>query len=214
MFWVTIAMDAAALLLMLWLVGSIAAALTAAYILASRAYSWRKTRLKKHPIIGFLTVTLFQGPVIFALVILAATGFFDFSSQNNLALVVSFLLLGAGYPLTQIYQHKQDGADGVKTLSMLLGIKGTFVFSGVLFALLGATLFSFFFFYGDGLLPLIIMALALAPVGYIFTRWMFSTFKNPTEANFENTMKMNKWGSLSLNLLFLLLAILKISAIV
>ena len=35
------------------------------YILASRAYSYRRIRLKQYPVIGFLTVFIFQGAVIF-----------------------------------------------------------------------------------------------------------------------------------------------------
>ena len=35
------------------------------YILASRAYSYRRIRLKQYPVTGFLTVFIFQGAVIF-----------------------------------------------------------------------------------------------------------------------------------------------------
>ena len=36
-----------------------------AYILASRAYSYRGIRLKKYPLAGYLTVVVFQGAVTF-----------------------------------------------------------------------------------------------------------------------------------------------------
>ncbi len=39
----------------------------------------------------------------------------------------STLIIGSFYPLTQLYQHKQYKADNVKTISMLLGYKGTFL---------------------------------------------------------------------------------------
>ena len=37
------------------------------------------------------------------------------------------------YPLTQIYQHQADADDGVTTISMKLGIRGTFYFSVVMY---------------------------------------------------------------------------------
>ena len=42
-------------------------------------------------------------------------------------------LIGASYPLTQVYQHKEDQERGDKTLSILLGVNGTFVFAALLF---------------------------------------------------------------------------------
>ncbi|WP_204268506.1 hypothetical protein, partial [Escherichia coli] len=35
----------------------------------------------------------------------------------------------------QIYQHEQDKADGVTTISMLLGKRGTFIFCGLLYTI-------------------------------------------------------------------------------
>jgi 1,4-dihydroxy-2-naphthoate octaprenyltransferase len=37
-------------------------------------------------------------------------------------MIAASLLIGGFYPLTQIYQHRQDKEDGVRTLSMLLGL--------------------------------------------------------------------------------------------
>ena len=77
------------------------------YILASRAYSYRKIRLKKYPIIGYLTVIIFQGAVTFFLV-------YHGSDSNHtinvpvMAMIASSLLIGGFYPLTQIYQHDED----------------------------------------------------------------------------------------------------------
>jgi 1,4-dihydroxy-2-naphthoate octaprenyltransferase len=88
--------------------------------------------LKKYPVIGFLTVFIFQGALAFFAVFHAV--------QNNLTLdtpifpcLVSSMLIGALYPLTQIYQHEEDKRDGVISISYLLGKKGTFVFSMLLF---------------------------------------------------------------------------------
>jgi 1,4-dihydroxy-2-naphthoate octaprenyltransferase len=67
LFIVTVCMDVAAILLGL-LVSWIFSLGIFLYILASRAYSYRKIRLKKFPIIGYLTVIIFQGAVTFFLV--------------------------------------------------------------------------------------------------------------------------------------------------
>jgi 1,4-dihydroxy-2-naphthoate octaprenyltransferase len=103
-----------------------------AYILASRAYSYRKMRLKKYPVIGYLTVVLFQGALSFFLV------YYGSYSGQSLhvpvsAMIASSLLVGGFYPLTQVYQHQADLKDGVKTLSYLLGYRGTFIFSAIIY---------------------------------------------------------------------------------
>ncbi len=106
----------------------------AVYITISRLYSYRKVRLKKYPIIGFLVVFIFQGAWIFAANIFALSSAVLFSNQSTVfsAIACSFFI-GTIYPLTQIYQHESDRSDGVKTLSILLGIKGTFFFQRLCF---------------------------------------------------------------------------------
>jgi 1,4-dihydroxy-2-naphthoate polyprenyltransferase len=103
------------------------------YILASRAYSYRGIRLKKYPVIGYLTVIVFQGAVTFFMVQHGSSSdkTMDVSLIN---MIIASLLIGGFYPLTQIYQHKQDKEDGVTTLSMLLGYKGSFIFTAVIYA--------------------------------------------------------------------------------
>ncbi len=178
--------------------------LMVSYILASRAYSYRGIRLKKYPILGYLTVSIFQGVVVFWMV--------RMQMGNDEAVVlgsmIAFLLVGAGYPLTQIYQHEQDKRDGVITLSAKLGLRGTFIFSGVLFFLLG--LFLTFYLFQNSNYPwwsIGLSMLVLFPVGWVFGRWMKDSFGSAEHANFHNTMKMNNSGGLGLNLLFLVIFI-------
>ena len=64
LFYVSLAMDVVALGISL-LISPLFALGILLYILASRAYSYRKIRLKKYPILGFLVVFLFQGGLIF-----------------------------------------------------------------------------------------------------------------------------------------------------
>lgn len=112
------------------------------YIIASRAYSYRGIRLKKYPLTGFITVFLFQGAMIFAITYEGAN-VGQTLGIPVLPCIISSLLIGALYPLTQVYQHKEDRADGVTTISMLLGKRGSFVFSMTLF--LTATLCMYIF---------------------------------------------------------------------
>jgi UbiA prenyltransferase family len=209
MFFLSVCMDILAFCIVIFCFKITVAVLLLAYILASRAYSYRGIRLKKYPIIGFLTVAIFQGSVVFSLVVCAINGSISFDFQWFLSIFISFLLIGAGYPLTQIYQHKQDSDDGVKTLSLLLGIRGTFVFSAVLFAMLGAALLAFFMLFGRGVGDVFLLGICLSPVAFYFANWMRKTFLDPKNADFEHTMTMNKIGSFFLNLFFILL-ILKI----
>ncbi len=64
LFYVTVIMDAVAIALS-FLITWVFALGIIFYILASRAYSYRKIRLKKFPVIGYLTVVIFQGAVTF-----------------------------------------------------------------------------------------------------------------------------------------------------
>jgi 1,4-dihydroxy-2-naphthoate octaprenyltransferase len=207
MFWISVLMDVAALMICLFVFDFRVSILLSAYILASRAYSYRAIRLKKYAILGFLVVTIFQGPVIYYLTKLVISPS-EISNHLMLLSFISWLLIAAGYPLSQIYQHDQDRDDGVKSISMLLGVRGTFVFSQIMFALLGILLFYYFFIIKSDLISLIIIAVCLAPVLYQFTKWMKACFKDASAANYDNTMKTNTLGAYSINTLFIILTIL------
>ncbi|TAE14462.1 MAG: prenyltransferase, partial [Bacteroidetes bacterium] len=127
--YITLVMDLAGVGLSFWLLGRQATVLLLAYVLASRAYSHRGIRLKKYPIVGYLVVFVFQGAVVYAFTAVAvrtnlAYDGFVFWQQEALPLCIASLMMGGSYPITQIYQHAQDKADGVQTLSLLLGIRG------------------------------------------------------------------------------------------
>ena len=61
LFFVTIVLDVIAILLC-FLIGPLFAAVTLLYIGASKAYSYRGIRLKKFPVIGYLTVIISREP--------------------------------------------------------------------------------------------------------------------------------------------------------
>jgi 1,4-dihydroxy-2-naphthoate polyprenyltransferase len=205
---ITIILDVLALGMSYVLFGLPSFSLLIVYILASRAYSYRKIRLKKYPIIGYLTVCLCQGVLIFLLTKMALERM-NLSDVISINALISFLLVGAGYPLSQIYQHKADEADGVHTISMLLGIKGTFIFSGVLFFLLLLCFLIKYLLLSYQLRPLVIFLIMLSPVMILFLDWMKKVYKDESNANYDYTMRLNQVGAVCMNLFFITLIILK-----
>jgi 1,4-dihydroxy-2-naphthoate octaprenyltransferase len=176
-----------------------------AYILASRAYSYRGIRLKKYPIVGYLTVTIFQGAVTFFMV------YHGSSADKTLVvpptgMLAASLLMGSFYPLTQIYQHQADLKDGVQTISYKLGYRGTFIFTALTYSLAMATLF-YYFFEQDKLNYFFILATLLLPVLVYFFIWAFKVWKDEANADFKHTMRMNVLASACSNLAFLTLLI-------
>lgn len=164
------------------------------YITASRLYSYRKIRIKQFAIGGWLTVMIFQGGFTYWLTQIAIGQ----SNYQWLAIIASSLLIGGIYPLTQIYQFEADAKDGVKTISMLLGYKGTFILTIVMFALANLCLW-FHFDARNQPAHFGIITLLLIPVIVYFLKWLFAVWKNTTAANFEHTMRMNLIASSCLN---------------
>jgi 1,4-dihydroxy-2-naphthoate octaprenyltransferase len=124
--YISVIMDVLAVVLGLFISPYFAAGVLA-YILASRAYSFRGIRLKKFPVLGYLTVVIFQGAVSFWLVYHGASKTIDLRVPL-LPMLTSSLLVGGFYPLTQIYQHEEDLKDGVRSISAMLGVKRDFHF--------------------------------------------------------------------------------------
>jgi len=177
------------------------------FILMSRAYSYRKIRLKKYPVIGFLTVFIFQGAFVYFMA-LAAFNEMDtaelFSVNAIICMAISSLFMGSVYPLTQIYQHEADKNDGVISMSYKLGYNGTFVFSGVMFALAVLLLF-YYFNMKNQIIALGVFLVMMLPVIIKLSSWFAKVRKDTKHANFENTMTMNILTSAIMNLYFLIL---------
>ncbi len=122
------------------------ASMMALYGLVSMAYSHPSIRLKKYPWISWIIAGLFQGYFTFAMTYAGLSNLgweVLFKTHVLVPGVLSSLLLWGNYPLTQVYQHREDARRGDRTLSILLGTKGTFVFSGLFFAL-GAAAFTWY----------------------------------------------------------------------
>ena len=177
------------------------------FILISRAYSYRNVRLKQYAVIGFLTVFLFQGAFVYLMASSAIStfSFVNFFTLNNIiCMSVASFFIGSVYPLTQIYQHDADKKDGVISISYKLGYNGTFVFSGILFAI--ATVFLYYYFnMKHQQIAVLLFIILMLPVIIDLSVWFAKVRKNTDNANFENTMKMNLLTSTCMNLYFLVL---------
>ena len=203
LFWVTLAMDGVALLLGC-VIGLRFEVWLAIYILASRAYSYRGIRLKKYPIIGWLTVTSCQGALIFLLVFEGShrPGVAVDSLSVAPAMLAASLLFGGFYPLTQIYQHEADRRDGVRTLSMVLGYRGTFVFTGLIYGIAFFVL-AYYFLFTLQIKEFYVVATCMLPVVVYFLLWAIKVWRDPVAANFNNTMRMNLLASICTNTAFI-----------
>ena len=204
LFFITIVLDMAGILLG-FLISPYFGCGILLYIGASKSYSYRRTRLKKYPVIGYLTVIVFQGAATFWLV------YHGSSIQQPLivpwqGMMICLLLIGGFYPLTQIYQHKQDVKDGVFSISYRLGYTGTFVFCALLY-LLAFLLIALWYIQKNQLLNLIMIQFFFIPIIVYFFQWFLQVRKNHTAANFKNTMRMNWLASACTNTAFILLLI-------
>ncbi len=177
------------------------------YILLSRLYSFRGIRLKQYAVAGYLTVVLVQGSLTFFMVYYAADQTL-YVHTLWLPLIASAFLIGGFYPITQIYQHEADKKDGVTSISLWLGKKGTFIFCA--------------FVYGIAMLllwwqyqamqkhkPFIIISIFFLPVIVYFTQWFIKVLKNDQKADFKHTMQMNWLASTCTNLAFFFILLLK-----
>jgi len=183
------------------------AAMIFIYMLVSKAYSYKRIRLKKLPIIGALTVVTCQVFWIYLAVQCGASKFPFLNSQNLILGIVSSLFLLGSYPMTQIYQHEEDQRHGDRSLSLMLGINGTFVFSALVFFIASA-LMIFVFVQQQKLLNVGIYLLALIPVNIYFLKWYSDFRKGKAVITYERTMRLNQISSLSLSAAFIIMKVL------
>jgi 4-hydroxybenzoate polyprenyltransferase len=174
------------------------------YGLVSKAYSHPAIRLKKHAYTSLAITGVFQG--LFTLV-MCYVGVNNFPLENALKPTVlipgllTSVMLWANYPLTQIYQHEEDSKRGDITVSIRLGILGTFYFAAAMFgfAVIGFVIY-FNVFLDSKYIP--IYLLAILPILLFFFYWFFSVRKDLSNANYTNTMALNFISGTCLNAFF------------
>ncbi|HXL55463.1 MAG TPA: UbiA family prenyltransferase [Chitinophagaceae bacterium] len=206
LFYTTVIMDVAGLLLSFFISWQFAAGF-AFYILCSRMYSYRGIRLKRFAIAGYLIVILNQGALIFAMVYHAASKNLSISIPLP-GMIAAAFLIGGFYPITQIYQHKADAEDDVKTISMIMGKKGTFIFCTVMYAIAFSILF-LYYKEENRLINFLILQIFFIAVIIYFIKWMLQVWKNESMADFKHTMLMNMLASTCTNFAFITLILLQ-----
>lgn len=139
-----------------------------AYAALSTAYSHPAIRLKRYPVLGAATVMIGQGVLPFLAAWSVGNAAWDVS--ESFAVSATALLMLSLYPLSQIYQHDEDAARGDQTLSMLLGVKGTFRFA-LLVGVLGALLLFLAVRLWQGVAPALPVLLFLPGLGIGMMAW-------------------------------------------
>ena len=204
LYWVSLMMDSIALLLAL-VISSQFTLMCLLYGIASKAYSHPRVRLKKYPLLGLGTVAFFQGYFTFLTVYvgIAVDGWATVLAPDiQLPAILSSLLLFGSYPMTQVYQHEEDGARNDNTISRKLGVLGTFHFTGIMFTVAVAG-FVFYFVNYDAPWGAYLFLISLAPVLIYFTNWYLKVRRDLEAADYSRTMGLNLISSTLLNLFFL-----------
>lgn len=180
------------------------------YTLASKAYSWPKIRLKADPYLGTATVVLLQGAGTYYMTVMGLgictcelTAW-----HHTLAAIGSSLTLLGNYPLTQVYQHADDEANGDMTLSRMLGIKGTFIWARIFMMIGGAAVATTLYINAGGWWAPALMLAIQAPALLHFERWARAAAENPEAANHANAMRMNQWASLGFSASLILVTLI------
>ena len=206
LFFASVIMDIIAVALSL-LISPLFAVCIIIYIICSRLYSYRKIRLKQYPLLGYLTVVINQGSVTFFMVYHGAHQNLD-THVSWLPLLASAFLIGGFYPITQIYQHQEDAKDGVTTISMQMGKKGTFLFCAAMYSV--ALLILWLYYSARELYtPFLVLLFFFLPVTVYFIRWFLKVLKNNSLADFKHTMKMNWLASTCTSLAFITIILIK-----
>lgn len=174
------------------------------YGMVSKAYSHPAIRLKKMPVTGWLAAGVFQGYFTWLMVYLGLTSltFTElFVPEIQVPAFLSTLMLFGSYPMTQVYQHAEDHKRGDRTISLILGIKGTFHFTAAFFTF-SVALFVWYFLSYFTWLEAILFVGVLAPVLLFFGWWYLQVRKSGSNADYDRTMRLNFLSSLCLNLFF------------
>lgn len=207
LYYLALLFDALAIVLALWKLTFPFALMLFIYGLVSKAYSHPLIRLKKYPYTSWFIAGLFQGFFTFIMCYMGVNKF-DFAQALKPAVLIpallSSLMLWGNYPMTQVYQHEEDARRGDITLSLKLGIKGTFWFVLVMFSL-AAVGFSVYFNNTYSLHYTLAFLYSLMPVVLFFFYWFYKVSRDTNEANFTQTMRLNLISATCLNAFFIYL---------
>lgn len=175
------------------------------YGLVSKAYSHPTIRLKKYAWTSWAIAGFFQGFFTFCMAYVGMNDAGIITLQQPFIWVAALLtssMLWGSYPMTQIYQHEEDQRRGDRTLSLQLGIRGTFYFAAVCLILTGIGFIIYYrtFYRWEYAVAFIIFVL---PLLFYFGRWYRRVYLDERAADFRSTMKLNIISSLCLNIYFI-----------
>lgn len=154
------------------------------YLLLSKLLNSNPIRLKKYAIISWLLTMAMQGVLLFALT--QYTSGKIMLITNVFALQATAFFVGFMFPLTQMYTHQQDANRGDLTISLRLGIKGTFTLGLVAF-LVAILLMGLHFYNVKKLFHFYLFLLFLSPVAAYFFWWRKNAKIQPLVANYTFT---------------------------
>ncbi|WP_138993613.1 UbiA family prenyltransferase [Larkinella sp. C7] len=206
LFYVAWALDLLALAIGVW-IGWAFVAYLLIYGLISKAYSHPIIRLKKYPIASWLVIGLFQGGFTYLMSLQAIDALPVFNLltfRPLLAALLCTLNLLAIYPITQVYQHEEDGRRGDLTMSRLLGVRCTFLNTLIWFTLSLAG----FYVYFRGETVFWLLPVCLLPGVLYFLFWANRVFRDERQADFRSAMRMTLLAGTGLNVFFLFLLVL------
>lgn len=207
LYYVAISIDVLAIIVGYLTINTTFSVMLLLYGLVSKAYSHPSTRLKKYPVVGWITAGFFQG---FFTLLMSYIGINDFAlaeswnDKTAIAAALATAMLLGNYPMTQVYQHEEDAKRGDKTFSLMLGVRGTFYFVAMVFTLVTMGFFLYFnkFFslwYG------LVFVLALTPVLAFYFYWLSRVLHDISRADYSHTMWLNFISSTCLNFFFVYL---------
>lgn len=207
LYFLSLFFDATAIALALWKVSVDFAVMLFIYGLVSKAYSHPIIRLKKYAVISWFIAGLFQGAFTFSMCYMGVNKYEFWQTLKPTILIPAFLssaLLWGSYPMTQVYQHDEDAKRGDQTLSLRLGIKGTFWFVLVMFSASAVGYVVYFINYFSAQYAFIYL-LAISPVILFFLFWFYQVNKDVQKADYSRTMWLNFISATCLNLFFVYL---------
>ncbi len=207
LYYLSLLFDLIALALGYFIISPLFAVMLFSYGIVSKAYSHPAIRLKKYPVIGWIAAGFFQGAFTFKMCVIGLNDFSlgtCFNAQILIPALLTSIMLWANYPMTQVYQHEEDLKRGDNTLSVKLGIRGTFYFTALVF-MVAVVQFTFYFIEFHELKYAIAFFIALAPVLVFFLFWFFKVLKDELFANYKYAMGLNFISATCLNIFFIYL---------
>jgi 1,4-dihydroxy-2-naphthoate octaprenyltransferase len=205
LYYVSLILDGIAIILGVLEISVLFGVMLFIYGLVSKMYSHPLIRLKRYPIGGWLITGFFQGFFTF-LMCYAGINNFDLETVLSVKVLIpaalTSIMLWGNYPMTQVYQHEEDARHKDYTLSLMLGVRGTFLFVEAVFVL-AATGFVLYFesaYPGHFGIDFLV---AMVPVFLFFTFWFYRVRKDKSKANFTNAMWLSFISATCLNGFFI-----------